>query len=180
MAEKGITDEADVKKSTDIILKVAYGNEALSVTEDKFMKKIGGNEIASYLINNEKDLVAKANITTSERWGQLAETTSLTKDKNAEVRSINTDNYTFSDDGKTYIKGSDEAVEITGVASIKDGDMKVNLSNGKTSSLSNLDLGSEAQAIIYEGILDMGIDAASAQAIANSFDFEAKDIILCF
>ena len=175
LAEKGITDEADVKKATDIILKVAYGNEALSVTEDKFMKKIGGNEIASYLINNEKDLVAKANITTSERWGQLAETTSLTKDKNAEVRSINTDEYTFSDDGKTYIKGSDEAVEITGIASIKDGDMKVNLSNGKTSSLSNLDLGSEAQAIIYEGILDMGIDAASAQAIANSFDFEAKD-----
>ena len=175
LAEKGITNEAEVKKATDIIIKVAYGNEALSFSEDKFMKKIGGTEIASYLINNENALVSKTNLTASERLGQLAETKSLTKDKNAEVRSINTEDYTFSDDGKTYIKSTDESVEITGVASIKDGDMKVNLSNGKTASLSELDLGSEAQAVIYEGILNMGIDAASAQAIANAFDFDSKD-----
>ena len=174
LKENGVTDEADIKKATDAIIKTVYGEKQLSASESKLLDKVGGNKIASYLLNNEKEILAKVNVAHSQRWGQALETESLTKDKNANVRTIDTDNYTFSDNGETYIKGTDEAVTVTGINSIKDGKMKVNLSNGKTADLSELDLGSEDQAIIYEGVLGMGIDAASAQAIVKGFDFNGN------
>lgn len=177
LEEKGITNETEVKKAIKAIKKVVYGNEQLSIAESNLMDKVGGKEIANYLLNNKTDVIAKANVTAEQRYAQAEKTASLTKSENAEVRSINTEDYDFSDDGKTYIKGTDESVEITGVSSIKDGEMIVNLSNGTTASLTKLSLGSESQAIIYEGILGMGIDAASAQAIANAFDYDSNSSI---
>ena len=175
LKENGITNEADIKKATEAIIKTVYGDKQLSASEAQIMDKVDGKKIANYLLNNEKEILAKANIAHSQRWGQAVETASLTKDKDAKVRTIDIDDYTFSDNGETYIKGTDEVVTVTGINSIKDGKMKVNLSNGKTASLSELDLGSEDQAIIYEGVLGMGIDAAHAQDIVKAFAAAAEN-----
>ena len=57
-----------------------------------------------------------------------------------------------------------------GVSTIKNGKMTVNLSDGSSTSLDNISLGSNDEAILYEGVLEMGVSAASAQMIIKSYN----------
>lgn len=47
--------------------------------------------------------------------------------------------------------------------------MTVNLSDGSSTSLNNISLGSSGDAILYEGVLQMGVSAGAAQMIVKSY-----------
>ena len=78
--------------------------------------------------------------------------------------------YNLSDDGKTYIAGTDQAVNIKNIKSVSENDVIVELEDGNTESVKNLDLGSADDAVLYQGIVDMrnflGVDIKPK--IANS------------
>ena len=164
----GITNKADISNATKAIFDTVYRGKKLSSAQSKLLDRIGATKVASELMNESTDVMTEVKKSQMRAIGQLRETQSLTKDKTPD-RTIDTSEYSLSDDGKTYVKGTGEAVTITGIQSIKNGDIKVNLSNGKTESISNVDLGSQDDAIIYQGILDMGIDAASASLVVEAF-----------
>lgn len=162
--------EGDISKASKVIVDFALNtNKRLSVKEDKIMKSVGGLSIVNELLNDENgEIQTEVRKAHQQRYLQAIETASLTSEKTKE-KAIDTSDYSLSDDGKTYIKGTDEEVTVTGVSSINKGKMMVNLSNGKTEDIHNLDLGSQDDAIIYQGILDMGVDASVGQLIAKSY-----------
>lgn len=164
----GIENESDISKATEAIFNTVYKGKKLSASESKLLDRIGATKVVNELMNESSDVNAEAIKSWDRAKGQLRETQSLTN--KTDSRTIDTSSYSLSDDGKTYIKGTDEAVSITGIQSIKNGDIKVNLSNGKTESISNIDLGSQDDAVIYQGILDMGVDSATASLIVKSFE----------
>ena len=173
--ESGIT-EADVDKATKAIMKTYYSEGALTAAESKVYENANGNQIVEELKNSHQDIVAKTNVSEQQRWGQYLETSSLTGKDAASVRNVDTDNYSISEDGKTRVSATGEVVEISDIDSIKNGDMVVKLSNGETTSLSNLELGNQNQAVVYQGILDIpGIDAAFAEKLINNFDFNDEN-----
>ena len=164
----GIENKSDISKATEAIFNTVYKGKKLSSAEAKLLDRIGATKVVNELLNESSDVNAEAIKSWDRAKGQLRETQSLTN--KTDSRTIDTSSYSLSDDGKTYIKGTDEAVSITGIQSIKNGDIKVNLSNGKTESISNIDLGSQDDAVIYQGILDMGVDSATASLIVKSFE----------
>lgn len=164
----GVENESDISKATEAIFNTVYKGKKLSASESKLLDRIGATKVVNELMNESSDVNAEAIKSWDRAKGQLRETQSLTN--KTDSRTIDTSSYSLSDDGKTYIKGTDEAVSITGIQSIKNGDIKVNLSNGKTESISNIDLGSQDDAVIYQGILDMGVDSATASLIVKSFE----------
>lgn len=167
--------EADIPNAAKVITDyVTNTNKRLSVKEDKIMKSVDGLSIVNDILNNKDDIQVEVNKAYQQRVMQTLETATLVNEK-SQNKTIDTSDYSISDDGKTYIKGTDEEVTITGVSSISKGKMMVNLSNGKTENIKNIDLGSQDDAIIYQGILDMGVDASVGQLIAKSYTGSGLD-----
>ena len=73
-----------------------------------------------------------------------------------------------SADGKTRV--GDTEISIKEVASIKDGEMMLQLEDGSTVKASDVEFGSSDEALLYENVLDMGLNAASANAFLNGYD----------
>ena len=82
--------------------------------------------------------------------------------------------YEASVDGKSIDTTTGKAVDIVEVASIKDGKMmlKVKDADGAESVVSARDVtyASESEALIYEAVAHMGLNAVSANAIVNSYN----------
>ncbi len=71
-------------------------------------------------------------------------------------------------DGKTRI--GDTEVSIKEIASIKDGEMMLQLEDGSTVKASDVEFGSSDEALLYENVLDMGLNAASANAFLRGYE----------
>lgn len=72
--------------------------------------------------------------------------------------------------GVTRLKDTHEKVSITDVVSVKDGNVRVRLNNNKVVDLAELDLASESDAVLYEAVARMGVDAGAAKLIVNGYD----------
>lgn len=166
--DKGITDENVINKAADAIYKTVYDSGSLSSSEENLIKHYKLESVANELINDNGDIAAKGEKATKQARNMYLETAELADNKPS--RQIDTSSYELSDDGKTYRKDSGEEVKITGVSTIKNGKMTVNLSDGSSTSLDNISLGSNDEAILYEGVLEMGVSAASAQMIIKSYN----------
>lgn len=165
---KGITDENVINKAADAIYKTVYDSGSLSSSEENLIKRYKLESVANELINDNGDIAAKGEKATKQARNMYLETAELADSKSS--RKIDTSDYDISDDGKTYRKDSGEEVKITGVSTIKNGKMMVNLSDGSSTSLDNISLGSNDEAILYEGVLEMGVSAASAQMIIKTYN----------
>ena len=167
--EKGVSNETDLKTATDAIYKTVYDEGKLSSSEDRLLKKYDLNGIATELLNDEKNVIARADKAENETRGAYFETAKLADTDNASARNVDTSGYNISDSGKTYRNDTGEEVKITGISTIKNGKMTVNLSDGSSTPLDNISLGSDNDAILYEGVLQMGVSAGSAQMIVKSY-----------
>lgn len=78
--------------------------------------------------------------------------------------------YTSHGTGVTRLKNTHEKVSITDVVSAKDGNVRVRLNNNKVVDLAELDLASESDAVLYEAVARMGVDASAAKLIVNGYD----------
>lgn len=78
--------------------------------------------------------------------------------------------YTSRGAGVTRLKNTHEKVSITDVVSTKDGNVRVRLNNNKVVDLAELDLASESDAVLYEAVAKMGVDAGAAKLIVNGYD----------
>ena len=78
--------------------------------------------------------------------------------------------YTSHGTGVTRLKNTHEKVSITDIVSAKDGNVRVRLNNNKVVDLAELDLASESDAVLYEAVSRMGVDAGAAKLIVNGYD----------
>lgn len=162
LESKGI-DSAEAAKFASIVTKVANGKKLsereAAILNDNVVVKDIAEEVAS-------DQANEAFFTQS----QLAKIGSLGKETVTETP----DTYKVSDDeGKTFIADSQEEVKIVDIASIKDGKMTLKVDNGteqKEVDSSNIAYASNEEAILYEAVANMDMDAASARAIIGNFD----------
>ncbi len=83
---------------------------------------------------------------------------------------IDIEDYTQSDDGKTYIADTAQAVEVGDIKSVTKNDVVVELADGSTKSVKELSLGNKDSAVLYQGVVDiqnyMGVELSPY--IANS------------
>lgn len=80
--------------------------------------------------------------------------------------------YESNNDGVTTLKSTGETVEIKDIASIKDGEVRLNLANGETVSANDVNFSSPKDAVLYEAVSDMGVNPAAAYAIVKGYDAE--------
>ena len=73
-----------------------------------------------------------------------------------------------SESGKTKL--GDTEVSIKEIASVKNGDVTLRLEDGSTVSASDVEFGSSEEGLLYENVVHMGLNAATANAFINNYD----------
>lgn len=149
--------ENDLEKATNAIYKKEFSGEPLTYAEEKAITSEAAQAAIQNVRNQSEDIATKAQMRQERYMKNFADTQSLTQ-KEANP-TVDIEDLDISDDGKTYIKGTNEAVDIKNIAKISKDDIVVTLSNGKTESVKNLDLGNEDTAIAYQSMLDMVKDS---------------------
>ena len=75
-----------------------------------------------------------------------------------------------SDDGKTKQISTGEEISIKEIASIKDGEITLRLDDGETVNAKDVEFGSKQEGLIYENVVDMNFNAATANAFVKGYD----------
>lgn len=78
-----------------------------------------------------------------------------------------------SEDGKTIKKSTGEAIEIREVESIRDGRMTLKLQDGSTVDADDVIYSSEGEALVYEAVAKMNVNASAANVLVNAFQTES-------
>lgn len=82
--------------------------------------------------------------------------------------------YSYSEGKGVTVKSTGEAAEVADVVSTKDGNLKVKLTDGKTLDAKELNFRSEGEALVYETVANLGVDAATAWSIIKNYDPNGK------
>lgn len=82
-----------------------------------------------------------------------------------------------SDTDKAVISETGEEVEIKKVESIDNGEMKLELSDGRIVNSNDVMYASEKDALIYESVLDIGYSTESANAVVSSLNSISDDSV---
>ena len=117
----------------------------------------------------------------AQGFAQQARDTSVTE--NTPVEQIATEGkFEASERGKAKI--GDTEVTIKEIASIKDGEMILRLEDDSTVNANDVEYGSSADALIYENVADMNLNAATANAFVKGYDpsegLSAQEYVLGF
>ena len=81
--------------------------------------------------------------------------------------------YTSNDTGATRLKDTKQKVQILDVVSIKNGDMRLKVKDEnsvKTVSAKNINYSTASEALVYEAVANMGVDAVTAWSIIKGYD----------
>ena len=156
----------DSKKAAEfasVVAKVANGKK-LSERETAILNdNIDVKDVAEEVSSGQVVDNIAANI-------KLNKIGSLGKEKVAETP----DTYSVSEaEGKTLLKDSGAEVNIVDIASIDNGNMMLKVNDGtevKEVNAENISFASNEEAVMYEMVASMDIDAASARAIIGNFD----------
>ena len=117
----------------------------------------------------EKRIKAAMTDSASTEATEARETTAANKYSSVKENTVQS-KYESNNDGVTTLKSTGESVEIKDIASIKDGDVRLNLTNGETVSANDVNFASTNDAVMYEAVADMGVNPAAAYAIVNGYD----------
>jgi hypothetical protein len=114
-------------------------------------------------------------------FAQQAETSPVTE--NAPTEQIATEGeFEASQRGKAKI--GDTEVSIKEIASVKDGEIILRLEDDSTVNANDVEYGSSAEALIYENVADMNLNAATANAFVKGYDpsegLSAQEYVLGF
>lgn len=77
--------------------------------------------------------------------------------------------YEFSAEGKAIRKDTGDTVNIQKIASIKDGKMTLKLDDGSTLNAKDIAYSSKDEALIYEAVAEMGVNASAANLLVDAF-----------
>ena len=124
----------------------------------------------------EKRIKAAMTDSASTEATEARETTTVNKYSSVKESTVQS-KYESNNDGVTTLKSTGESVEIKDIASIKDGDVRLNLTNGETVSTNDVNFASPKDAILYEAVSDMGVNPATAYAIVKGYDAESGSSI---
>lgn len=78
--------------------------------------------------------------------------------------------YEASEDGKTRLKSTGQAVTVQKIASIKDGKMTLALEDGSKVDASDVEYGSADEAIVYETVASLATNAAAANLMLSTYE----------
>lgn len=96
--------------------------------------------------------------------------TSQVDNSSSKIESAEIGRYTASEDGKTHLKDTGEEIEISDVASIKDGELILKTKDGGTVEADNVTFKDKDTALLYESLVDMGVNAAEANLLIHNYD----------
>ena len=87
----------------------------------------------------------------------------------AENKQASQSEYEASTDGKTILKSTGETVDIQEVATIKDGQMTLKTTDGRTVDAKDVSYASESEALVYEAVANMGATPKAANILVEGF-----------
>ena len=159
-------DSTKAAEFASIVAKVANGKK-LSERETAILNdNIDVKDVAEEVLSGQA-------VDKFSAMSKVAKIDSLGKEKVAETP----DTYSVSDaEGKTLIKDSGAEVTIEDIASIENGKMMLKVKEStegaetKVVNAENISFATNEEAILYEGVAQMDMDAASAKAIIGNFD----------
>ena len=162
LESRGI-DSTQAAKFASIVVKKANGKK-LSERETEALKdNVLAQDVADEILSNQ----ANESFST---LAQLAKIDSLGR----KTANETPDTYSVSDvEGKTLVKDSGAEVTIEDIASMDNGKMMLKVNDGaevKEVNAENISFATNEEAILYEGVAQMDIDAASAKAIIGNFE----------
>ena len=184
-------EKGDVGKLADALVKQASGKELSKAEIALINNSTYGERVANELSpdNIESGLYSSAwaeKIDTDRinpsAYSRGLDTTPVAESADATKVAIKTESdLKVSDSGKTTIvteKASEEGetsvarTEIANyeIASIKDGEIMLRLEDGETVSINDVELGSNDEVLLYENAIDMGLNAATANAFVRGYD----------
>lgn len=135
-----------------------YGSDLLmELAMEKIGVKRSAEESSDSYASMENPASAGENTVTSK--GNLT----------ANVKKPSEVSYEVSADGKTILKSNGEDVIIREVASVKDGKMTLRLEDGREVSSEDVSYASRDEAMVYETVANMGVNASEANVLVNAF-----------
>ena len=82
--------------------------------------------------------------------------------------------YEVSAEGKTILNSTGDEVAVKEIASIKDGKMTLRLEDGTVVDAKDVSYGSEDEALVYETVAEMGVNASAANVLVGAFHTSDK------
>ena len=175
LAEKGLS-----KKEVNAASEYLFNREALTPEQQASIASNARIQEAIEAVRKETNATVKADLTKlNEAKLGIKPATSASSSPvdskahpvtvNATSKEIATESdFKASTDGKTRI--GDTEVTIKEIASIKDGEITLRLDDGSTVKAGDVEFGSNDEGLLYENVVHMGFNAATANAFVNGYD----------
>ena len=153
-AEQNILDGSNYAEV--VMAELDPNNAEAKVYSSEWMKDIGTERINTEAYNRG----VKAD-------GTVAEAKATPTSEVAKETSFKT-----SEDGKTKLISADGETEVSikEIASINNGEITLRLEDGSTVSAKDVELASDAEGLLYENVVEMGLNPATANAFIKGFN----------
>ena len=175
LVEKGLSKK-DAKMAAEYVAdsgKLTAEQEARIESSDYFQKAIdavledSNTNVSTNSLKLAEARIGNKSTTASDDSAQPHKTEKASV--NASEKEIVTESkFEASADGKTRI--GETEVSIKEIASVKNGEMILRLEDGSTVNASEVEYGSNAEGLLYENVVHMGFNAATANAFVNGYD----------
>ena len=195
---KELGETGDISDLADVIVKARSGNKLTSaeraiLTESKYGRRVStemnpdvmsdhssawAENIGTERINYEaynKELLALANETAgvAEEKPAVAKVSAETPtNTSAEKETATETSFKVSEDGKARL--GDTEISIKEIASIKNGEVMLRLDDGSkdgsTVKASEVTFSSNEEGLLYENVVEMGLNAVTANTFVKGFD----------
>ena len=175
LVEKGLSKK-DAKMAAEYVAdsgKLTAEQEARIESSDYFQKAIdavledSNTNVSTNSLKLAEARIGNKSTTASDDSAQPHKTEKASV--NASEKEIVTESkFEASANGKTRI--GETEVSIKEIASVKNGEMILRLEDGSTVNASEVEYGSNAEGLLYENVVHMGFNAATANAFVNGYD----------
>ena len=167
-AARILNNAVETKEFSRRDFKKVMGDEAVYDA----LRSMVSNPESSVNKRNLKHGLAKLGIKVSESNGIdfTDEIASIEDSLSSEEKNAYRAALKASDTGTAVLIDTDEEVSIKEIASIKDGKMTLKLEDGRTVDASEISYSSQSEALVYESVASMGINAIAANEIVKAYD----------
>ena len=161
MSEKSILKNS--KYGQRVINEMTPSNMDSGEYTSKWAENIGTERIATDAYNKGLYDLALEQAGVSLDEGNASVTENTTEKENASESK-----FEVSTDGKTKV--DDKEVSIKEIAAIKDGEIMLRLEDGSTVKASEVEFSSNEEGLLYENVVHMNLNAATANAFIKGYD----------
>lgn len=113
------------------------------------------------MAKNPSETIRKQNAKAIAEWSSNGAVPTETGVSSVEGETAEIDGIGEVVEGKTILNSTGEEVKVKEISSIKNGEVKVWLEDGREASVKDIDFGNESEGLIYEAVADMNPEAAS-------------------